>query len=205
MRFAQLSLYLTFFIIANAVSIFDDRTAIGEPEVNSEFTTLDGFNTDSTTLLDNLDPCYIAPDGQYAGNNGDFPKPDILTSPGDSTAVGDSSNCAGNLGKREDNGFTSGKDCLRKDPVFSGFMTETTQCKPVCLYPNQNPTSKSHSLPSTSKSPTFRIGFASNGKRSLPYLSHRCPKSLDVQAVHSYCVVNLPFGKFGQYSVLGLM
>ena len=174
MRFAQLSVYLTFFIIADAVSIIlDDRTAAGEPEVNSEFTTLDGFNTDSTTTLDNLVPGYIAPDKQYAGNNGDFPKPDILTGPGDSTAVGDSSNCAGNLGKREDNGFTSGKYRLCKDPVFSGFMTETTQRKPVCPYPNQNPTSKSHSLPSTSNSPTFRIGFASNSRRSLPYLRRR--------------------------------
>lgn len=58
------------------------------------------------------------------GVSGDSLSPDALSGMSDSISLSDSSNCVGNLGKRQDSGFTLGNYSFPKTPIFCGQITK---------------------------------------------------------------------------------
>lgn len=104
-------------IIANAVlRVYGQSTTDNSDPSNNNnnniasIPALDQLNQDSTFL-----PGYnVAPNDTPNKENsgtGDSPNPlnlDILSGTGDPMSISDSSNCAGNLGKREDSDLTLG-------------------------------------------------------------------------------------------------
>lgn len=104
MRSIRILINVTFFIIANAVLPVDEQSSIGNSGSDN---LLDPLNTDSTTTSDNsyLDH-NVAPEQENVQSI-NYLNPDIAGGEGDSISISDSGKCASNLGKREDNGFTS--------------------------------------------------------------------------------------------------
>lgn len=130
MRHLRVSISVALCIIASAVSGVDDNSAVGIPGIdNLEVPAFDPFtqpmtldptsivalnnvasdngapddNTPNTFALDDF-----APNEENTGSVGtlNFPNSDISGLTEGLTTVSDSENCAGNLGKREDNGLT---------------------------------------------------------------------------------------------------
>lgn len=142
MRFVRILINFTFLIIANAMLPFDDQ---GSTKNSGSDNLLNPFNSDSAAISDNFYPDHNVAPEQENVQSINYLNPDIAGGKGDSISISDSGKCASNLGKREDNGFTSGIYCVPQEPLFfSGLITETTQPGPVDVFPRPNQNQTTH-------------------------------------------------------------
>lgn len=177
----------TLFFIANAASRVDDLQSTGEASGRDSLmaVALDPIQNSNFLPLDyTVAPNDVASLDEENVGSDDFPNLDFSTLTGDSISIAtsDSNHCAGNLGRRQDSGFTLGNNIpptpLTTAVFFASLelITEMIQPKPVqpvlpTLSPTQDPTSKPNPNPTLYWSFPKKLGNAFRtsvaGKSSL--------------------------------------
>lgn len=114
------------FFVANAVLGVDGQNTIEDSDTSNNLliASQDPFNKDSTlsTFLPdlNLASDTVAPQKKNS-ESADFLNSGISIGTGDLISLSNSNLCVGNLGKREDDGFTLGNCSSPKDSYFLCF------------------------------------------------------------------------------------
>lgn len=145
MRPSHILISVMLFIITNAVlEVDDESTSENSGSDNFGIASMDSFNKDLTLhpdytfapdnfVLNSVASDTIAPDEEnvMSVNSLNPLQSDFSGGTGGSVAISDSSNCASNLGKRQDSDDTLGNYSFPKRPYFSGFITKSSLPKSV--------------------------------------------------------------------------